>query len=319
MRVLITGGFGYLGGRLARALATDSERDIVLGTRAPAGSPAWLPGARVVTMTWGSIPDLARACEGVDVVVHLAGLSADASEADPTLSRDVNGTYSERLALGAARAKVGRIIYASTARVYANPLAGEVTERSPTTSSHPYATSHRAGEEAILSAHARGDLAGVVVRLSNAYGPPAHPDAPCWELLVPDLARQAAVEGRMTLRTPGLQRRDFIPISEACRAVEHLMYVPGHALGEEPLFNVGGEWAPTVLEMALLIQDRCEAFAGRRPPLERPAGPADETTPNLEYRIERLRATGFAPSASRVQEIDDLLRCCRAWFRPNDP
>ena len=311
MRLLVTGGFGYLGGRLAQFLGSCGNHEILLGSRRPADSPPWMPEAKVVQTLWESSAALQSACASIDTVVHLAGMNAHDCAADPVAALEFNGVATARLLGAAARAGVRRFIYLSTAHVYGAPLAGVITEQTCPAPRHPYATSHRAGEDVVHTARKQGEICGIVVRLSNAYGAPAHEQTDCWTLLVNDLCRQAATSPSMVLRSSGMQRRDFVTLTDTCRAIAHLMELPYDRL-DCGLFNVGGAWAPPVLEMAERIADRFQAVTGNRRDILRNMNQGMETPEFLEYRIERLVSTGFSLRGGDAvdHEIDDLIQFC---------
>ena len=313
MKVLITGGLGYLGGRVAQFLASQVGYELFLGSRKQARPPLWLPQAQAVQTQWDSSQSLEQICAGVDAVVHLAGMNARDCINDPVAALEFNVVVAARLLQAAIRQGVKRFIYLSTAHVYGSPLTGVITEETCPVSLHPYATSHRAGEDVVRAAQQRGEIEGIVIRLSNAYGAPAHKDADCWMLLMNDLCRQAVTSQEMVLRSTGLQRRDFVPLADVCRAVDHLLKLPAPNLGRE-LFNVGGNWTPTVWEIACLIQQRCEATLGFMPRLARSMPQVGETSSELDYRLDALARTGFQPSADRVEEIDRLVDFCKKSF-----
>lgn len=309
MKLLITGGFGYLGGRLAQFLATRVGYEIILGSRQHTEPPPWLPQAKVV-QTWGGSPTaLDQICAGVDAVVHLAGINAEDCTADPVAALQVNAVATARLLQVAIRQGVKRFIYLSTAHVYGSPLTGVITENTCPVALHPYATSHRAGEDVVQAAHQRQEIEGVVIRLSNSFGAPAHQDANCWTLLVNDLCRQAATTGKLVLRSAGLQRRDFVTLTDVSRAITHLIDLPVQDVGNG-IFNVGGAWAPTVMEMTLLVADRCKAILGFRPEIRRPDSLPEETSQPLDYRIDKLLGTGFKLTGDPEDEINATLVMC---------
>jgi UDP-glucose 4-epimerase len=127
-------------------------------------------------------------------------------------------------------------------------------------------------------------------------------------LLANDLCRQAARTGHIALRTDGRQRRDFIALSEACRALLHLARVPS-VRNEDPLYNVGSGWAPTVLDFARLIAARAQVVLRVAPTIS--TGPATDAAGVMElsYSTERLQRSGFVHDpAARDREIDQLLR-----------
>jgi UDP-glucose 4-epimerase len=309
--ILITGGKGYLGGRLTRHLADAGAFRVRVASRNPT------PGAEgVVTETgidWESQESLHAACAGMDAVVHLAAMNATDSGRDPIAALRMNGVGTVRLLEAAKSAGVRRFVYMSTAHVYGSPLAGVLSEETCPMPVHPYATSHRAAEDAVLATHWQGGLEGIVLRLSNSFGVPVSVDANCWDLLFNDLCRQLVGSGTITLRSSGLQRRDFIPITDVCRAIQHVLGLPLEA-SMPPLFNVGGNWSPTILEAAQFVADRFEHITGRRLGIARPTPAPGETAQDMEYRTERLYRTGFRFIADRTQELDDLIEFCRNAF-----
>ena len=312
--MLLTGGFGYLGGRLAEALAVSAQHHVTLATRRAITVPLAALHANAIRISWDSDADLLRACDGMEAVVHLAGMNAADCARDPVAALEFNGVGTARLILAAANMRVARFIYVSTAHVYGSALTGSVDERTCPDPLHPYATSHRAGEDAVRLAHRSHSIEGIVVRLSNSFGAPVDPNANCWSLVTNDLCRQAVQSGRAVLRSGGNQRRDFTPISEACRAIEHLLGRPGSGLGDG-LFNVGSGWAPTLSEMSDLVAARVEAIVGVRPKFERGAAGDAVSFADLSYSVTKLLSTGFSPCRHAiVEELDRLVRFCIQHF-----
>ena len=312
MNILITGGFGYLGGRLAQYL-DQAGHDIYLGTRLNSVSPAWLPQANVVQIDWGMSGQLDKICSQMDVVVHAAGMNAKDCLASPDAALAFNGGCTERLLHAAIRQQVKQFIYLSTAHVYASPLAGSITENTVLNNSHPYATSHRAGEACVLKALELNQIDGLVLRLSNAFGAPTGTHVNCWSLMTNDLCKQAVIGRKMILNSTGTQRRDFVPLTDVCQAIKHLLDLSAHEK-KQFLYNIGGQWAPTLWEMACLIQARCEVTLGFCPSLSRILPQLEEPEISLEYQLDTLFATGFRLRADPTSEIDDLLLFCDEMF-----
>ncbi len=312
MTVLVTGGFGLIGGRVATHLNATGH-SVQLGTRCSRVAPSWLPQASVVATDWQSEQALGDICRGVDAVVHTAGMNAHDCAQDPTAAMNFNGRTTGRLVEAAALAGVSRFIYFSTAHVYGNPLAGEFCEDSPLANTHPYAASHSAGEAAVCEASRHGRLTGVVIRLTNAFGAPTDADANCWTLLTNDLCRQAVTTRALVLKTAGTQARDFLPISDVARAVEALLEAQTDLISPS-VFNVASGQASTVLQMARLIQDRCGCVLGFVPELRINSTTVAPSSAAPHFSIDRMRAIGWTPAASATDEIDRLLLFCdRFW------
>jgi UDP-glucose 4-epimerase len=310
VRILITGGLGYLGGRLAQLLASCGTHQLRLATRRAGGNAPSAAGDEIVTVEWSDERSLARACEGIETIVHLAGMSAAACARDPVAALEFNGVGTARLWRAAARQRVRRIIGLSTAHIYGTSLEGEVDELTLPRPRHPYGSSRLAAEHATQVACLTYGLEAVIVRLSNAFGAPVDPGVDCWSLVCNDLCRQAVATGHARLKSDGTQRRDFIPIGEACRAVAHLLELPVVALGEG-VFNVGGSWAPSLLEMARLIAQRVELRLGCA--VQVMPGSARDSVGSmpLSFSVARLYGSGFTPRPSAVtQELDQLVDYC---------
>lgn len=300
-----------MGGRVAKHLHRAGHL-IVLGTRQAYRSPEWLPQAEVVQLHWHDAAALERSCRGVDVVIHAAGMNAQDCVADPVAALEFNGLATARLLAAAIRAGVQRFIYLSTAHVYASPLVGTITENTCPRNLHPYATSHLAGEYAVLAAGQRGQIHGIVLRLSNAFGAPMWKDVNCWTLLVNDLCRQAVVTGQLKLHTSGMQLRDFITLEDVSRAVLHILQAESRILADG-LFNLGGDAVTSILAMTEHVTARWKVMTGKDLPISRPepSGPLPEP---LDYSCDKLKATGFSLTSQVHQEIDATLGLCMASF-----
>ena len=313
-KILITGGFGNVGGRLAQQFVSDASMSVRLGTRRQyPGPPEWLPDCEPVTMDLLSETSLDAACAGVQCVVHLAAMNDSESAADPEQALLVNTLGALKLLRAAERAGVERFIYFSTYHVYGAPLAGTITEETVPRPSHPYAITHRAAEDFVLAAHDRKALTGIVLRPSNGFGAPAHTDVDVWMLIVNSLCRNAVENGVLQLRSSGVHLRNFITLRDVGRAVMHLMNLPAAVCGDG-LFNLGGESSLRIIDLAVLIAERCTAVLGFTPPIRRPDPiPGEESTP-LDFRIDKLKRTGFDLTADFTAEIDATLRLCHNAF-----
>ena len=75
MRVLVTGGTGYLGGRISKYLEYKNH-EIILGTRKKISKPEWLKKGTVEEISWANTNSLLRICSGIDAVIHCAGVNA---------------------------------------------------------------------------------------------------------------------------------------------------------------------------------------------------------------------------------------------------
>lgn len=307
--VLLTGGFGNLGGRVASALHLTGNWNIRLASRTHLSPPAWAPDATVVNLDLLNPDQVDIACSGVTSIIHLAALNDRQAAVDPNLAEAISGAGTKLLTDAAAKHKVDRFIFMSTAHVYGSPLQGILTEESLTTNTHPYATSHISGEHAVAERHDKERFLGIRLRCANGFGYPMNPAVDIWHTLVYDLCKQVVATHRMTLRSSGLQQRNFIAVSDICAAILHFLELDATQV-EDGLFNLGGSSSTTVLEMATVVAARAHAVLGITATIDRPSPSMNESVIPLDYRIDKLIATGFAPKNVVNEEIDRLLLMC---------
>ena len=315
-RVLVTGGFGYLGGRVVAELAAAPDTEVIVTSRGGAWPDDYprdgLAGVRVVALDL-TRPAPADLCAGVTEVVHLAAANEIVSGLAPAAAVDATTAGTVRVLERALEAGVRRFVYLSTAHIYGAPLVGHLDECALPRPGHPYAITHRAAEDFVLAAADRGAIEAVVVRLSNAFGWPVWAGVDRWTLVVNDLCRQAVVDRALVLRSSGAQERDFICLGDATRAIRHLLEVPASQLGDG-IFNLGGRATTRILDMAERVRARTAAVLGFTPTLSVGADPGGTAPPPLDYDCGRLAATGFHWRGDSDGEIDGLLRLCERAF-----
>ena len=304
-RIFVTGGTGYLGGRIVAHLRSLGHQ-VSAGTRS--SQRAQLPGYALTD--YENPQSLQAVFEGYDSIVHLAGMNEIEAGKNPELALHTTASYTIRVLHAAHAAGVGKIIYFSTVHVYGSPLSGNLSETSCTRAAHPYAITHRAAEDFVYQAHREGKISGVIFRLSNAFGYSESPDIDRWSLLVNDLCRQLATEGRLTLKSSGLQLRDFIPLSDVCLAVQHALGMPRQ---DDPYFNLGSGKSQTVLDMAQLIANRYQKACAQAPIMNIPAAKPGEMVSGFSLNVEKLHASGFVPRSMVLEEIDGFITRCMDW------
>lgn len=313
MRILITGGFGFLGGRLADYLAKTGNK-IILGTRHSNSAPDWLPQADIVKIVWDDEFKLEEICNNIDLVIHAAGMNSQDCANNPEKAFAFNGMATERLVFAASRAGVNKFIYISTAHVYANPLIGNISEDTLAQNPHPYASSHLSGEYAVINKSHLDHIQGIVLRLSNVFGFPMDKNVNCWMLLINDLCRQAVQTRKLTLLTDGLQQRNFICLTDVCKIIERIV-INDVEFTQANIFNIGGALSQSVLQIAQLIQQRCNQILGFQPEIY--TGSSKEYKKGLEliYRSNYLSSPDInLQNKNNKSEIDKLLKFCKSNF-----
>lgn len=315
--ILITGGLGYVGGRIALALSANRDYIIRLGThRTGRDIPEWVKSNNfsVVHADVLSKDTLVAACQGAYSVIHLAALNEIECLANPEQALQVNTLGTLKLINAAEQAEVQRLIYFSTIHVYGASLAGTITEKTLPCPLYPYAITHRAAEDFVIAAHKEKKLTGIVMRLSNGFGCPADPLVNRWTLVVNDLCRQAVTQRKLVLKSSGLQNRDFITLTDIDRATGHLLSILMDT-HDDCIFNLGGENSIAIMKMAEIIAARCGEVLGYTPSIVRPEPHNKDVSGKIEYRIDKLKSTGFSLVNNFNEEIDATLKLCERYFK----
>ena len=308
--ILITGGLGYVGGRLAVHLNQLPNHQVTVTSRKKIKSP--FDGVQIINPDYQK-EDYNTYLDGIDTVVHLAALNEIDCVRFPYQAIDVNVSQTLKWLKAAENSGVKQFIYFSTVHVYGSPLTGTIDESRLPRPTHPYSITHKAAEDYVLASRDKSDLNALVLRLSNSFGAPTLPDVNRWTLLVNDLCKQVVQTGVLKLRSSGTQLRDFITLTDVCRAVEHLLKLNNEKT-RDGLFNLSGESTLSIFEMTQRIANRAQAVLDIEPEIQRPAPAITETAGQLFCSSQKLQQTGFHLSRQIEQELDDMLRFCQHHF-----
>ena len=178
--ILITGGLGYLGGRIAQSLLTTNKYKVIIGTRKNQKDlPKQLVGCDVVLIDLLEKNSIQKSLKGIDIIIHLAAMNANECAKNPSNALLVNGLGTLNLVQSAKDSGVKKIIYFSTAHVYGSPLLGDISEDTLVAPSNHYAITHRIAEDYINKVGRAGKINTTIVRLSNAIGRPINKYTHC--------------------------------------------------------------------------------------------------------------------------------------------
>jgi UDP-glucose 4-epimerase len=217
MRVMITGGAGFIGSNLARHALRAGLHVTVLDDLST-GYAVNLAGLdlRFVRGTVTSQADVDRALDGVSVVVHLAALgSVPRSLADPVATHEANATGTLMLLEGCRRAGVEQVVYSSSSSVYGSNPALPKSERAWVRPMSPYAVSKLAAEQYVLAYQESFGLRTLAFRFFNVYGPGQRPGH-IYAAVIP-VFLDALLRGEpLPVNGDGTNSRDFTFVGTVC-------------------------------------------------------------------------------------------------------
>src|SRR3954449_12220515 len=260
MRVLITGGAGFVGSHLSEALLERGDEVFVLDDLSTGSidNIAHLkshPKFHYTIDTVANEPVLAELIDRCDTVAHLAaavGVKLIVESPVRTIETNVHGT---EVVLKVANKKKKLVLIASTSEVYGKSLKVPFSEDDDLvlgpTSKHrwAYACSKMIDEFLALAYWKERKLPVIVVRLFNTVGPRQTGQ---YGMVVPNFVRQAMSNTPITVFGDGSQSRSFTYVGDVVRAVVALIDEP-RAIGE--VFNIGNGQEISIYDLAVLIRD----------------------------------------------------------------
>lgn len=309
MRVLVTGGAGFIGSHFVKRLLAHGDEVVVLDKLTYAGNPANLDGVSAELIV-GDIADpeaVARAARGCGAVVNFAAEThVDRSILTPRafIHTDVLGT---QVLLECARETGARYVQVSTDEVYGDlEGGGSSREDDLLRPSSPYSASKAGGDLQVLAYVRTYGVNASITRGANTFGPNQYP-----EKLIPLFVTNAFDGLPLPVYGDGRQRREWLHAEDHCAAVELVLREGGP--GE--VYNVGGEEHENIE-----VTHRILELAGRDPSLIRYV--EDRAGHDRRYSLDdaKLRALGWSPRHSfgegGLRETVEWYRENRAWWEP---
>jgi UDP-glucose 4-epimerase len=297
MKVLITGGAGFLGSALANRLVAEGNLVRVLDDLSAGDKERLDPRVAFAGGDIRDIPKLWTLLRGVDCVYHLAArVSVPESILYPVEYNEVNVGGTVSLLTAMRDAQVGRLVFTSSGAVYGEQPQQPVREDAALRPTTPYAVSKMASEQYIL---ALGDLYGietVILRIFNAYGP-GQPLPPSHAPVVPRFLKQAVSGGSIVIFGSGRQTRDFVYISDVIDALVSAGRTQGIS---RATLNIGSGAEVSIQGLVDAIERVLAVSAHRLPNGE---GKAGVSRLGADISLARRRL-GFSPKVS----LEDGLR-----------
>ena len=299
-RAIVTGGAGFIGSALIRALAAEGYGVRVVDDLS-SGDPANLEGTGA-ELRVGDVRDLdlvTEAARGCDVVFHLAaGAGVVESMNDPLTNFDQNARGTLTVLEAARRAEVPRFVFSSS-----NAPLGEnaypASEEKPVAPLSPYGASKAAGEAYCSAFFGAYGMEAVVVRFSNAYGPrSAHKGN-----VIPLFIRRLRAGEDLVVFGDGSQTRDFVYCEDLAAGLVAAARTPG--VGGQ-IFQLASGIETTLNRLLELLSET----SGITPRVRREPPRQGEIQRNYSL-IEKARAVlGYAPAVP----LEDGLKRTWDWF-----
>ncbi len=271
MRFLVTGAAGFLGSALANRLAREGHSVRGLDDLST-GDPGVL--SPEVQFTRGDVndrPKLWTQLQDIDCVYHLAArVSVSESVLYPREYNQVNVGGTVTLMEAMRDVGVRRVVFVSSAAIYGEQLEQPLKESAPVVPRSPYAVSKLAAEYYVRTIGLLWGIETVCLRVFNAYGPGQH-IPPVHAPVIPNLLRQASLNGTIIVHGDGTQTRDYVYVGDVVNAMVAAATAPEI---NQAIINIGSGRDTSVRELVRMVLE----ITGKHP--EVVFNPRTERGPN---------------------------------------
>ncbi|PKD16248.1 hypothetical protein APR41_10715 [Salegentibacter salinarum] len=310
MNILITGGLGYVGGRLTSYFSQKGNQVYALSRHKSLDE--YYENVEVLSnvdvLEKNKLENISIQC-----IIHLASMNEHECIDFPLEAIDVNVKGTLNWLMWAKKNNVKQFIFFSTAHVYGSPLVGNLNEYTQAVPSHPYSITHRCAEDYVIAYFHKHNLNTKVVRLSNSFGYPAFPTANRWTLLINDICKSIVEDRSFKIKSNRLQERDFISLSNVCKAIEKLIdySIPE---GDNRIFNLSNGKSRTLFEIGLWIKKIAENYFGEEIQFSFDASKDLPIIP-LKLSSQKIKKSGWNPTPHK--DVDEIQQTFDFFIKKN--
>ena len=307
MRILVTGGFGYLGSHVSNYFFSKGHQVKILSRTSHPELSEWSRQFGVIIGDVSEYSSIENCCRDTDVVIHTAALN----EVDCRLKHKeallINGLGTRNLLEDAHLNNVKKFIYFSTFHVYGPPKTDIITEETLPDPINTYSITHYLAERYCRQFEVEKKSKSYILRISNGYGAPLFRSVNRWALVLNDLCSTAFSQKKIVLKSRGTQERDFVGIRDILQGVE--IFVDRDIADQgDNVYNLGSGQNVSIISLANTV---AEVYQERYNKSIKVEVPGDATEPDIkvsfQFSIDKIRKLGYQPTSVMKEEIHNIF------------
>ncbi len=307
MKILITGANGFIGSYLASWFLQKGDAVIASSRRFDASTKALLSQAKLLELDVLDKDALNNLSVSADVIIHTATAN-DIISKDTLKGIELSAVGTKNILDLAVKNSIPQVMVFSTLQVYGTELSGDINEQSPLHYQNDYGLNHLFGEMYAELYARQGKLKTVSVRPSNVYGRILTDAFNRWSLVPGCFCREAVESGTITIKSSGLQMRNFVNLQNLSRAVDSILQ---HFPDNYECFNLASSRANTMVEVAQKVKQVYEQLYHKTVQLNI-TGTEPAITNHFQVSLDKLHRLGFAEDAhytleSEIEQIFNYL------------
>lgn len=308
MRILVTGGFGYLGSHLSDYFSKKGHEVKILSRTAHPELAKWSQRFQVIIGDVAEYDSIASCCRDTDVVIHTAALNEVDCRQKPKEALLVNGLGTRNVLEDAYQNQVKRFIYFSTFHVYGLLRTDIITEATLPDPVNTYSITHYLAERYCRQFEAEQKVKSHILRISNGYGAPLFKSVNRWTLVLNDLCATAFSQKRIVLKSKGTQERDFIGIKDIMQ---------GAAIFVEKdiedycgnVYNLGSGQNVSIISLANAVAEVYQERYNKSINVEIPENAVEpDIKTSFQFSIDKIRKLGYQPTSVMKEEIHSIFK-----------